>query len=52
MVNSLGTPCYNTKLVDILIKKLKFKIVFKHVKQGVFVLDVLHGYKCMLQDGW
>jgi len=38
MVNILGTPCCNTELVDILIKQLKFKILLKHVKQGVFVL--------------
>ena len=38
MVNSLGTRCYNKKLVDILINQLKFKIVLKHTKQGVFVL--------------
>jgi len=34
----LETPCYNTKLVYILLKQLKFKIVFKHVKEGMFVL--------------
>jgi len=38
MVNILGTPCYNTEFVDILIKQLKFKIVLKQVKQGVFKL--------------
>jgi hypothetical protein len=38
MVNILGTPCYNTKLVDGLIKELKFIIVLTQAKQGVFVL--------------
>jgi hypothetical protein len=38
MVSILGTPCYDTKLVYILLKQLKFKIVLKHVKEGVFVL--------------
>lgn len=38
MVNILGTSCYNTKLVYNLLKQLKFKIVLKHVKEGVFVL--------------
>jgi hypothetical protein len=38
MVNILGTPFYNTKLVYILIKQLKFKIVLELVKQGVIVL--------------
>jgi hypothetical protein len=38
MVNILGTPCYNTKLDYLLLKRLKFKIVLKHVKDGVFVL--------------
>lgn len=38
MINILGTPCYNTKLVYVLIKQLKFKMVLKHVKHGVFVL--------------
>jgi len=38
MVNILGTPCYNTEFFDILIKLLKFKIVLKQVKQGVFKL--------------
>jgi hypothetical protein len=38
MVNILGTPCYNTKLVYILLTQLKFKIVLKHVKEEVFVL--------------
>ena len=35
MVNILGTPCYNTELVYVLIKQLKLQIV---VKQDVFVL--------------
>jgi hypothetical protein len=35
MVNILGTPCYNTELVYLLIKQLKLQLV---VKQGVFVL--------------
>jgi len=38
MVNILGTPCYNTNLVYVLIKQLKFIIVLTQVKQGVFVL--------------
>jgi len=38
MVNNLGTPVYNTKLVYILIRQLKFKIVLELVKQGVSVL--------------
>jgi hypothetical protein len=38
MVNIIGTPCCNTDFVDILIKLLKFKILLKQVKQGVFVL--------------
>jgi hypothetical protein len=36
MINILGTPCYNIKLVYVLIKQLIFKIVLKHVKHGVF----------------
>ena len=35
MVNILGTPCYNTEFVGILVKLLKLKIVLKQVKQGV-----------------
>jgi hypothetical protein len=38
MVNILGTPFYNIKLVYVLIKHLKFKTVLKQVKQYVFVL--------------
>jgi len=38
MVNILGTLCYNTKLVYVLLKQLKFKTVLNHVKEGVFVL--------------
>jgi hypothetical protein len=38
MVNIVGTSCYNTKLVYIFLKQLEFKIVLKHVKEGVFVL--------------
>lgn len=38
IVNILGTVCYNTKLVYILLKQLKFKILLKHVKDEVFVL--------------
>jgi hypothetical protein len=34
MVNIVGTPCYNTMLVYILKKQLKFKII---LKQGLFV---------------
>ena len=54
MVNILGTPFYNTKLVYILIRQLKFKIVLKLVKQSVSVLlnavymhpvKIYHSYK-------
>lgn len=39
MVNSLGTPCYNRKLVDILIK-VKIQYSFKTCKTGcVCVVD-------------
>jgi hypothetical protein len=38
MVNILDNPCYNTMLIYILIKQLKFIIVLTQVKQGVFVL--------------
>jgi hypothetical protein len=37
-VNILGSSCYNTELVYILIKQLTFNILLKNVKQGVFVL--------------
>ena len=36
--NILGTACYNTNLVCILIKQLNLQIVLKQVKQGVFAL--------------
>jgi hypothetical protein len=32
MVNTLGTPCYKTKLVYVLIEQLKFKKMLKRVK--------------------
>jgi len=43
MVNILGTPFYNTKLVYILIRQLKFKIVLELIKQGVsMLLNAVH----------
>ena len=55
MVNNLRTPIYNTKLIYILIRQLKFKIVLELVKQGVSVLlnavymhpvtKIYHSYK-------
>jgi hypothetical protein len=38
MVNILGTPCYNTVLVYILIIHINFQLVLKQAKLGVFVL--------------
>jgi hypothetical protein len=38
MVNIISTHCYYTKVLNILIKQLKFKTVYKRVKQGVFEL--------------
>ena len=37
MVNILGNPCCNTKLVYVLIKQLKFIIVLMQEKRVVFV---------------
>ena len=37
MDSILGTPCYNTVLIYILIEH-KIQLVLKQVKQGVFVL--------------
>jgi len=39
MVNIMGNPCYNIKLVHTYIDKTdKIQIVLKQVRQGVFVL--------------
>ena len=38
MVSILGTPCYDKKVLNALTKQLKFKIVYKQVKQGLFKL--------------
>jgi hypothetical protein len=54
-VNILGTAFYNTKLVYILIKELKFKIVLKLEKEGVFVLlnaVYIHPVTKMYQLQW
>jgi hypothetical protein len=37
-VNTLRTPCYNIKLVYVLIKQLQLNTVLKGEKQIVFVL--------------
>jgi hypothetical protein len=38
MINVLGTLCYDTKLVCMLINQLKFKIILEQVKQGAYKL--------------
>ena len=48
MVNILGTAFYNATLVYILINQIKFKLLLKLVKVGVFVLlDAV----CVLHEG-
>jgi hypothetical protein len=56
MVNTLDTPCGNTRLVQLLIEQLKFKIVLKRSETGrvLVLLDavVLHPVLRVLKLFW